>query len=384
MDVLVIGAGPAGLMAAEVLASRGREVTIVDSKPSFGRKFLMAGKSGLNITKEESFDDFMQSFKEDKAKLEPMLKLFGPKKIKKWVQDLGQEIFVGSTGRVFPKSMKASPLLRAWLQRIKEYGVKFETNYKWIDWDDSFIFDTPTGKKSFKPKTVILALGGSSWSKLGSDGKWDKILKKRKINLNPFKPTNVGIIVNWSKFMQKYAGEPLKNIKISSGDLAVKGEAMVTKSGLEGGGIYELSSSLRDGGDLIIDLFPNLNLNHIIFLLSKERKKNSIGNYLRKTLKLKGLRLALVNEVLRPLPSDVYELAHSLKNLKINYLGTQPIDQAISTSGGIPFEALDESLMLIDEPQVFCVGEMIDWKAPTGGYLLTTCIATGYWVGIRA
>jgi uncharacterized flavoprotein (TIGR03862 family) len=384
MDVLVIGAGPAGLMAAEVLASRGREVTIVDSKPSFGRKFLMAGKSGLNITKEESFDDFMQSFKEDKAKLEPMLKLFGPKKIKKWVQDLGQEIFVGSTGRVFPKSMKASPLLRAWLQRIKEYGVKFETNYKWIDWDDSFIFDTPTGKKSFKPKTVILALGGSSWSKLGSDGKWDKILKKRKINLNPFKPTNVGIIVNWSKFMQKYAGEPLKNIKISSGDLAVKGEAMVTKSGLEGGGIYELSSSLRDGGDLIIDLFPNLNLNHIIFLLSKERKKNSIGNYLRKTLKLKGLRLALVNEVLRPLPSDVYELAHSLKNLKINYLGTQPIDQAISTSGGIPFEALDESLMLIDEPQVFCVGEMIDWKAPTGGYLLTTCIATGYWVGISA
>ena len=384
MDVLVIGAGPAGLMAAEVLASRGREVTIVDSKPSFGRKFLMAGKSGLNITKEESFDDFMQSFKEDKAKLEPMLKLFGPKKIKKWVQDLGQEIFVGSTGRVFPKSMKASPLLRAWLQRIKEYGVKFETNYKWIDWDDSFIFDTPTGKKSFKPKTVILALGGSSWSKLGSDGKWDKILKKRKINLNPFKPTNVGIIVNWSKFMQKYAGEPLKNIKISSGDLAVKGEAMVTKSGLEGGGIYELSSSLRDGGDLIIDLFPNLNLNHIIFLLSKERKKNSIGNHLRKTLKLKGLRLALVNEVLRPLPSDVYELAHSLKNLKINYLGTQPIDQAISTSGGIPFEALDESLMLIDEPQVFCVGEMIDWKAPTGGYLLTTCIATGYWVGISA
>jgi len=384
MDVLVIGAGPAGLMAAEVLASRGREVTIVDSKPSFGRKFLMAGKSGLNITKEESFDDFMQSFKEDKAKLEPMLKLFGPKKIKKWVQDLGQEIFVGSTGRVFPKSMKASPLLRAWLQRIKEYGVKFETNYKWIDWDDSFIFDTPTGKKSFKPKTVILALGGSSWSKLGSDGKWDKILKKRKINLNPFKPTNVGIIVNWSKFMQKYAGEPLKNIKISSGDLAVKGEAMVTKSGLEGGGIYELSSSLRDGGDLIIDLFPNLNLNHIIFLLSKERKKNSIGNYLRKTLKLKGLRLALVNEVLRPLPSDVYELAHSLKNLKINYLGTQPIDQAISTSGGIPFEALDESLMLIEEPQVFCVGEMIDWKAPTGGYLLTTCIATGYWVGISA
>jgi hypothetical protein len=384
MDVLVIGAGPAGLMAAEVLASRGREVTIVDSKPSFGRKFLMAGKSGLNITKEESFDDFMQSFKEDKAKLEPMLKLFGPEKIKKWVQDLGQEIFVGSTGRVFPKSMKASPLLRAWLQRIKEYGVKFETNYKWIDWDDSFIFDTPTGEKSFKPKTVILALGGSSWSKLGSDGKWDKILKKRKINLNPFKPTNVGIIVNWSKFMQKYAGEPLKNIKISSGDLAVKGEAMVTKSGLEGGGIYELSSSLRDGGDLIIDLFPNLNLNHIIFLLSKERKKNSIGNHLRKTLKLKGLRLALVNEVLRPLPSDVYELAHSLKNLKINYLGTQPIDQAISTSGGIPFEALDESLMLIDEPQVFCVGEMIDWKAPTGGYLLTTCIATGYWVGIRA
>jgi hypothetical protein len=248
MDVLVIGAGPAGLMAAEVLASRGREVTIVDSKPSFGRKFLMAGKSGLNITKEESFDDFMQSFKEDKAKLEPMLKLFGPKKIKKWVQDLGQEIFVGSTGRVFPKSMKASPLLRAWLQRIKEYGVKFETNYKWIDWDDSFIFDTPTGKKSFKPKTVILALGGSSWSKLGSDGKWDKILKKRKINLNPFKPTNVGIIVNWSKFMQKYAGEPLKNIKISSGDLAVKGEAMVTKSGLEGGGIYELRSppSRRD------------------------------------------------------------------------------------------------------------------------------------------
>ena len=384
MDVLVIGAGPAGLMAAEVLALRGRQVTIVDSKPSFGRKFLMAGKSGLNITKEESFDCFMQSFREDKIKLEPILKVFGPEQIKKWVQDLGQEIFVGSTGRIFPKSMKASPLLRAWLQRLKEYGVRFETNHKWIDWDDSFVFDTPSGKRLFKPKTVILALGGSSWSKLGSDGKWDKILKARKINLNQFKPTNVGIRVDWSKFMHKYAGEPLKNIKMSSGDLVIKGEAMVTESGLEGGGIYELSASLRDGGNLAIDMFPNSNLNHIISLLSKSQKKNSIGNHLRKTLKLKGVRLALVNEFLRPFPSDVKTLARSLKHLEINYLGTQPIDQAISTSGGVPFAALDENLMLREEPQVFCVGEMIDWDAPTGGYLLTACISTGYWVGLNA
>ena len=181
MDVLVIGAGPAGLMAAEVLASRGRQVTIFDSKPSFGRKFLMAGKSGLNITKEESFNDFMANFKDDREKLEPILQTFGPEKIKDWVLGLGQEIFVGSTGRVFPKSMKASPLLRAWLQRLNEFGVKFETNHKFIDWKDHFVFDTGTGIKSFKPKTVILALGGSSWAKLGSDGKWDKILKSKYI-----------------------------------------------------------------------------------------------------------------------------------------------------------------------------------------------------------
>ncbi|MDG1940134.1 MAG: TIGR03862 family flavoprotein [Paracoccaceae bacterium] len=384
MDVLVIGAGPAGLMAAEVLASRGRQVTIFDSKPSFGRKFLMAGKSGLNITKEESFNDFMANFKDDREKLEPILQTFGPEKIKDWVLGLGQEIFVGSTGRVFPKSMKASPLLRAWLQRLNEFGVKFETNHKFIDWKDHFVFDTGKGIKSFKPKTVILALGGSSWAKLGSDGKWDKILKSKDIDLNQFKPANVGVQIKWSKFMNKYFGEPLKNIKISSGKLTSRGEALITKSGLEGGGVYEVSTALREGGYFEIDLFPDFGVKYISNLLSKPRQKNSIGNHLRKTLNLSGARMALVNEALHPIQSDLNKLAHSLKNLKVNYLAAQPIDQAISTSGGVAFSALDNKLMLRKAPQVFCVGEMIDWDAPTGGYLLTACISTGYWVGLNA
>ncbi len=384
MDVLIVGAGPAGLMAAEVLASRGRNVTLVDSKPSFGRKFLMAGKSGLNITNDQELKEFVKRFGEDGKKLEPMLTSFGPDKVKKWVEGLGQEIFTGSTGRVFPKTMKASPLLRFWLQRLLSLHVKFKTNYKLVDWQDNFIFDTPSGQKSITPRTAILALGGASWPKLGSDGSWVNLFETKKIKVNNFKPSNVGVHVNWSKFMDQFHGMPIKNIQMYSDCLTSRGEALVTKMGLEGGGIYELSPLLREGAALKIDLFPDLNLASLTKILSRSRKKNSISNYLRKTLSLSGVRLALIHECLTSIPDSPQNLAHSLKNLYVNQKGAHSIDQAISTAGGVDFNELDEHLMISRLPQVFCVGEMLDWEAPTGGYLINACLATGYWVGQNA
>ena len=384
MDVLIVGAGPAGLMAAEILASRGRKVTLVDSKPSFGRKFLMAGKSGLNITNDQELAKFISRFGNDQKKLEPMLTSFGPEKVKKWVQALGQEILIVSTGRVFPTTMKASPLLRLWLKRLLSLGVEFKMNYKLVDWHDSFVFDTPSGKKFLTPKTTILALGGASWPKLGSDGSWAKIFKTKKIKVNCFAPSNVGVRINWSKFMNQFHGIPVKNIQMCSDNLNTRGEALVTKEGLEGGGIYELSPALRKGAILKIDLFPDITLESLTKKLSRNRKKNSISNYLRKTLSLSGVRLALINEFIRPIPNSPQNLAYSLKNLCLNQQGAHSIDQAISTAGGVDFSELNEHLMILKSPQVFCVGEMLDWEAPTGGYLINACLATGYWVGKNA
>lgn len=376
IDALVIGAGPAGLMAAEALAKAGRQVVVVEAKPSVGRKFLMAGKSGLNLTKDEPFDAFMRSYGAAEGALAPMLTAFGPTEIRTWAEDLGQEIFVGSSKRVFPKAMKASPLLRAWLRRLADLGVEVRAKWRWVG---GFEFDTPDGKIVLSPNVTVLACGGASWSKLGSDGAWATGMDADV--LAPFQPVNMGFVVAWSDHMQKHFGAPIKNVVLRAGDISSKAEFMISNQGIEGGGIYDVSRAMRDGAGLWIDLLPNMKLAEIRARLARAGTKESIANRLRKRLKLSPQKQALLMEFARPLPDD---LASAIKNLPISHQGPRPIDQAISTSGGIRFDTLDEHLMLRGQPGVFAAGEMLDWDAPTGGYLLSACFATGKWAGQHA
>jgi len=377
-DALVIGAGPAGLMAADALASSGRAVTLVDAMPSVGRKFLMAGKSGLNLTKSEDQERFIAQY--GPAPLREMIAAFGPQQTQDWAEALGQPLFTGSTGRVFPKAMKASPLLRAWLMRLDGLGVTRQTRWRWQGWDgDACLFDTPDGPAQITPKVTVLALGGASWARLGSDGRWAD-----HIPVTPFAPANSGLHVDWSSHMTSHLGQPVKGVCWHAGDQISRGEAMLSQRGLEGGGIYPLTPALRCGADLHVDLLPDLDLAEITRRLSRPRGKETLANHLRKTLKLDRLRLALLNECARPLPQDPGALATCIKTLKIPHQGPRPMDEAISTAGGVPFAALDETLMLRARPGTFCAGEMLDWEAPTGGYLITACLATGLWAGRHA
>lgn len=377
-DAIVIGAGPAGLMAAEMLADEGYGVLVLDAKPSLGRKFLMAGKSGLNLTKNEPFEDFVAKYEEAAEWLEPMLKDFGPGEVQAWAKDLGQEIFTGTSNRVFPKSMKASPLLRAWLGRLATKGVQSRARWRWTGWRDAALtFDTPEGPQTLEPKVTVLALGGASWARLGSDGKWAQLLAEKDIDLAPFKPSNVGFLVNWSAHMERHFGQPVKACALTSGGATVRGEFVISKAGVEGGAIYTLSKSLRSRKKLTLDLVPDLTAATVLQRLSKPRGKNSLSNHLRKTLKLDPVRLALLQEFARPLPQDTDKLTKLIKSLPVPLNGPRPIDEAISTAGGVPADALDQNLMLKRLPGVFCAGEMLDWEAPTGGYLITACLATG-------
>lgn len=381
-DALVIGAGPAGLMAAEHLAQAGHSVLLVDAKPSFGRKFLMAGKSGLNLTKDEAFERLIAGYGASATWLRPMIADWDSVAVQNWAMGLGQDLFTGSTGRVFPRVMKASPLLRAWLARLDAQGVERRTRWRWTGFDGvDLCFDTPDGVQTITPKATVLALGGASWSRLGSDGAWASLLADQGVTLTPFAPSNVGLCVSWSRHMADLIGQPLKGVAFHAGDQISRGEAVISARGLEGGGIYALGPSLREMVPLRVDLMPDLTQDQIRARLARPRGKMSQSNHLRKTLKLGAVARALLMEFGRPLPDDPGALVRLIKALPVPYDGLRPMDEAISTAGGVAREALDDALMLRARPGVFCAGEMLDWDAPTGGYLLTACLATGAWAG---
>lgn len=374
---LVIGGGPAGLMAAEAMADAGLSVIVTDAKPSLGRKFLMAGKSGLNLTKDEAPDTFLAAYREAAPVLHPALSAFGPEAVQTWARDLGQDLFTGSTGRVFPKVMKASPLLRTWLARLDNKGIETHTRWRWTGFQDAAAqFDTPDGLQEVKADVTVLAMGGASWPRLGSDGAW-----AAQFTTAPFRPANVGLQVAWSDHMTDHFGAPLKSVALSAGDQVSRGECTITRRGIEGAGIYALSHILRDGVPLTIDLTPDVPLDRLRERLAKRRRGDSLASHLRRTIRLDPAKRALLMEFGRPLPDDIAPL---LKSLPIPHQGAMPIEHAISTAGGLRFADLDDTLMLRDRPGTFAAGEMLDWEAPTGGYLLTACLATGLWAGQAA
>jgi hypothetical protein len=383
IDLCVIGAGPAGLMAAETAVNRGLSVVIVDAKLSFGRKFLMAGKSGLNLTKNEPFETFLSSYNDAAEWLSPIIKEFDNQAAMDWARNLGQSIFTGSSNRVFPTDMKASPLLRAWLTRLANKGVKFNQGWRWLGWENEDpIFKTSEGKRLIKSHTTVLALGGASWSRLGSDGEWANIFADHGILINPFKPSNMGFSVNWSKHMLPYFGSPLKSIRLTSGSFSTLGECVISSKGLEGSGVYAASKSMREGNPLILDLLPDLDLTTLIRRFEKLPKKASRSTIVRKVLRLDKAKTAIFNEFSQC--AQLKNIIIAAKSLFISHLGPHPIEEAISTAGGVPQLALNDHLMLKSKPGIFCDGEMLDWEAPTGGYLITGCLATGKWAGSGA
>ena len=378
--ILVIGGGPAGLMAADVAIRNGLKITVIDSMPTFGRKFLMAGKSGLNLTMNEDALRFKNRIIQDNKLIGKALDEFGPNEVIKWVNSLGIETFTGSTGRVFPKSMKASPLLRKWINQLVDLGVLLKTRWRLIGISDTTAtFQTPEGIVNETADGIILALGGASWPKLGSTGDWQSLFNSEDIE--SFQPSNCSFLVSWSLKMSKYFGEPIKSIKLDAGHQSSRGEIMISKEGIEGGGIYPLSSALKKDLELKLDLLPDWSLEKISRLLTLPRGKASYSNILRKRLKLEPIKQAILREFAMDAFGEPNLLAKNIKSLRIPLNGTGPIQTAISTTGGMKLGSIDESFMLRSHPGVFCAGEMLDWDAPTGGYLLTTCMATGRMAG---
>ncbi|WP_292084929.1 MULTISPECIES: TIGR03862 family flavoprotein [unclassified Brevundimonas] len=383
--VAVIGAGPAGLMAAERLAQAGLRVTVHERMPSVARKFLMAGRGGLNLTHSEALKPFLNRYDAPaRARISGWLDAFSPADLTAWAEGLGQATFVGSSGRVFPKAMKASPLLRAWLARLEGLGVEVRTRSRWTGWTDGALsFDTPEGERLERPDAVVLALGGASWARLGSDAAWVPALEEAGAAVAPFLPANVGFDLAWSPlFRERFAGQPLKGIALSHAGRAVRGEAMIAAYGVEGGAIYALSADLRDAvvrdgsAALTLDLRPDQSQEALTRRLSRPRGKDSLSNWLRKAAHLDPLALALLREA-GLLPTEPEALAERIKGVPLTLTGVQGLSRAISSAGGVTLDAVDERLMLKSRPGVFLAGEMLDWEAPTGGYLLQASFASG-------
>ena len=381
--ILIVGGGPAGLMAADFASRSGVEVTLADSMPTFGRKFLMAGKSGLNLTMHEDNVTFQTRIIDNNTTIEKALEEFGPIEVIEWANSLGIKTFVGSTGRVFPTEMKASPLLRNWISRLDELGVSRQNRWKLKSISNKVAtFETPQGLLNKSADGIVLALGGASWPKLGSNGDWKSLFDPAE--LESFQASNCSFIVKWSIKMSKYFGQPLKSIKLSAGSQSSRGEIIISQKGIEGGGIYSLSAQLKKGEDLILDLLPDWDNDKILKLLTIPWGKSSSSNILRKRLKLEPIKQAILREFAMDVFKEPALLTKSIKSLKIPLNGTGPIKTAISTSGGVKMGSIDENFMLRGRPGIFCAGEMLDWDAPTGGYLITTCLATGRMAGKRA
>ena len=385
-DVLIVGAGPAGMIAAEHTALAGLKVAVADAMPSPARKFLMAGKSGLNLTKHESTAAFIKNY-DAIERLRPMLEEFGPKEVINFAQNLGQEVFTGSTGRVFPKVMKASPLLRTWLSHQESLGVTFLCRHRWMGplvIGKTHSFETPTGEVKIQAKTLILAMGGTSWARLGSDGAWSKHFTQAGVAQSEFVAANVGMQVAWSEHMGPHFGKPLKNIKLSVAGAQSRGEFVISQSGIEGGAVYALGRTLRKNALAKLDFAPQISSPDLYKIILSRKPKDSLSNFLRKSVKLDATKRALFFELTQPMPRDINGLVAAIKNASLPLTGPYPMDQAISTAGGVMWEALTSELMLKSHPGIFCAGEMIDWEAPTGGYLITACLATGRWAGRAA
>ena len=376
-DVLIVGGGPAGLMAADYLSKLNYNITIVDQMPTMGRKFLMAGKSGLNLTKNEPFEKFLNNFSETSPQLLSALENFTPDDVQTWATSLGINLFTGSTGRVFPTHMKASPLLRAWLFQLDKRGVTRRHKMKAISLNNmSLLFKTENGEEEISAKAILFAMGGASWRRLGSDAGWLKWLTD--VKSEKFCASNVGLKINWSKHLNKYFGEPVKAITLRSGKIKSQGEIVITQTGIEGGGIYSLSPAIRKGEEVFLDLLPNWNEDQLIHALQKPLTKVSWSNHLRKVFNLNKVKQTL----LREFSSNSFskeQLLSDLKSLRITHQGFEEIDKAISTAGGIHFDQLDHNLMLSKKPGIFFAGEMLNWDAPTGGYLISAALATGLW-----
>jgi len=396
-SVAVIGGGPAGLMAAEILIQNGVRVDLYDAMPSVGRKFLLAGKGGLNLTHSETSELFLSRYGARRAQIESWLEAFGPEALRLWVHGLGVETFVGTSGRVFPTEMKAAPLLRAWLHRLREDGVRFHMRHSWRGWDKegALRFATPEGEKLVRSDAVVLALGGGSWARLGSDGAWVPLLAQRGVPVAALRPANCGFDVGWSEhFQTRFAGHPLKSVVVTFTDrdgvmLRKQGEFMVTATGVEGSLIYAFSTGLRDeiesaGAAVIgLDLLPGRELPYVIAELARPRGSRSMASHLQSRLGIKGVKAGLLRECVPAQDyTDPIRLGAAIKALPVRLIAPRPLDEAISSAGGVMFEALDERLMIRSLPGMFCAGEMLDWEAPTGGYLLTGCFASGRAAGL--
>ena len=412
--VAVIGGGPAGLMAAEALASGGVQIDVYDAMPSVGRKFLMAGKGGMNITHSEPLEAFLGRYGARREQIAALLDMFGPDALRAWLHKLGVETFVGSSGRVFPTDMKAAPMLRAWLHRLRESGVRFHMRHKWVGWDASdgagdegtrntergnspqqtLLFMTPTGEQQVRADAVIFALGGGSWPRLGSDAAWVPLMTARNVPVAPLLPANCGFDANWSDyFRERFAGQPVKPVSITLIDTDGnaqhrQGEFVVTETGIEGSLVYALSAAIREriltDGEvtIMLDLAPALTAQRVLDEVTRPRGSRSMSTHLQSRIGLGGVKLGLLHEALsKEAFTDTALLAQTIKALPLKLVRPRPIEEAISSAGGVPFEALDARLMIGHVPGAFCAGEMLDWEAPTGGYLLTACFASGLAAG---
>ncbi len=384
--IAVLGGGPAGLIAAETLARAGASVTVYDRMPAVGRKFMLAGRGGLNLTHSEPFEQFIERYGPAADWLTPALRAFPPEALREWALELGQETFVGSSGRVFPNAFRATPLLRAWLARLAQHGVTSRVRHEWLGWTSAgeLLFTTPAGEVTAKPDATILAFGGASWPRMGSTGTWADIVRSVGIEVTPLTPANSGFVVDWSEhFRARFAGVPLKNVRLSCDGQTVRGEAMITNEGIEGGAVYALGASIRaaiarDGSaDLRLDLHPDLTLEVLAARLAKRRKGDSLTTALKR-VGLSPVAIALAHEV-----GAAAEASH-LKSLPLELLRPTSIDRAISTAGGIPRSEVDDHFGLRRLPGVFVAGEMLDWEAPTGGYLLQACFSTGVAAAVGA